>query len=76
MWSELRRSRRAVPFTLSGAARRSSALPRQDVRLIDGSGTPAAMVVYGHGLGAIVVVEQPADAHARRAAAARCRASR
>ena len=53
---------RAVPFTLA-APPSLVGLPRQGVRLIDGSGKPGAMVVYGHGLGAIVVLEQPADAH-------------
>jgi hypothetical protein len=48
----------AVPFTLN-APGSLVGVPRRDVRLIDGSGTPAAMVVYGHGLGAIVLVEQP-----------------
>lgn len=50
---------RAVPFTLTAPASLVG-VPRQDVRLVDGSGTPAAMVVYGHGLGAIVLVEQQA----------------
>jgi hypothetical protein len=49
----------AVPFTLN-APGSLVGVPRQDVRLIDGSGNPAAMVVYGHGLGAIVLVEQQA----------------
>ena len=53
---------RAVPFRLA-APPSLVGLPRQGVRLIDGSGTPGAMVVYGHGLGAIVVIEQGADAH-------------
>jgi hypothetical protein len=53
---------RAVPFRLAAPASLVG-LPRQGVRLIDGSGTPGAMVVYGHGLGAIVVIEQGADAH-------------
>ena len=48
---------RAVPFTLT-APESLVGLPRQDVRLVDGSGMPAAVVVYGHGLGAIVLVEQ------------------
>src|SRR5205823_2099044 len=42
-----------APDTLVG-------LPRQDVRLVG----KAALVVYGHGLGAIVVVERAADAAA------------
>jgi len=33
-------------------------LPRQDVRLVGKSDSKAALVVYGHGLGAIVVVER------------------
>lgn len=41
-----------APDTLVG-------LPRQDVRLIGGD---TALVVYGHGLGAIVVVERKAEA--------------
>ena len=45
----------AAPDTLVG-------LPRQDVRLVGGSDSKAALVVYGHGLGAIVVVERKADA--------------
>ena len=53
---------RAVAFRLA-APPSLVGLPRQGVRLIDGSGTPSAMVVYGHGLGAIVVLEQAADAH-------------
>ncbi|MFN2630035.1 MAG: outer membrane lipoprotein carrier protein LolA [Gaiellaceae bacterium] len=43
-----------APDTLVG-------LPRQDVRLV-GSGSKTALAVYGQGLGAIVVVERPADA--------------
>jgi len=46
-----------APDTLVG-------LPRQDVRLVGGSDSKAALVVYGHGLGAIVVVQRPADANA------------
>ena len=41
-----------APDTLVG-------LPRQDVRLIGGT---TALVVYGHGLGAILVVERKAEA--------------
>jgi len=47
-----------APDTLVG-------LPRQDVRLVGGSDSKAALVVYGHGLGAIVVVQRPADANAK-----------
>jgi hypothetical protein len=36
-------------------------LPRQTVRLVRSGGHTAAVVVYGKGLGAIVVFEQPAD---------------
>ena len=44
-----------APDTLVG-------LPRQDVRLVGGTDSKAALVVYGQGLGAIVVVERKADA--------------
>jgi hypothetical protein len=44
-----------APDTLVG-------LPRQDVRLVGNSDSKAALVVYGHGLGAIVVVERQAGA--------------
>ena len=37
-------------------------LPRQDVRLVGGGDSKAALVVYGHGLGAIIVVERKTDA--------------
>ena len=37
-------------------------LPRQDVRLVGKGDSKAALVVYGHGLGAIVVVEREAGA--------------
>jgi outer membrane lipoprotein-sorting protein len=47
-----------APDTLVG-------LPRQDVRLVGGSDSKAALVVYGHGLGAILVVQRPADANAK-----------
>jgi outer membrane lipoprotein-sorting protein len=43
-----------APDTLVG-------LPRQDVRLTGGTGTPAVLVVYGEGLGAIAVVERKSD---------------
>jgi len=43
-----------APDTLVG-------LPRKDVRLVGGSGSKAALVVYGQGLGAIVLVERKAD---------------
>ena len=44
----------AAPDTLVG-------LPRQTVQLIGGTDKQGALVVYGEGLGAIVVVERPAD---------------
>ncbi|MHB8643162.1 MAG: LolA family protein [Gaiellaceae bacterium] len=43
-----------APDTLVG-------LPRQDVRLIGGTGSKGALVVYGQGLGAIVVTEHKAN---------------
>ena len=46
-----------APDTLVG-------LPRQDVRLVGKSDSKAALVVYGHGLGAIVVVERAGAASA------------
>src|SRR6476646_6216449 len=53
---------RALTFRLS-APSSLVGLPRKSVRLIDWSGTPAAVAVYGQGLGALVVLEQrtPAD---------------
>jgi hypothetical protein len=44
--------RLAAPSTLVG-------LPRKTVRLLDAGGAKAAVLVYGKGLGAIVVLEQP-----------------
>jgi hypothetical protein len=52
--------RAAVPFTLS-APDTLVGLPRRDVRLISGD-HPAALLVYGKGLGAILVVERAAEA--------------
>lgn len=51
--------RRAVPFGLA-APEKLAGLPRREVRLVDHGGRPGALSVYGRGLGAIVVVEQPA----------------
>jgi outer membrane lipoprotein-sorting protein len=49
-----------LPFTL--AARSSLVgLSRQSVELLDWGGSPAALVTYGQGLGAIAVIEQPAS---------------
>ncbi len=44
-----------APDTLVG-------LPRKDVRLVGNGDSPAALAVYGEGLGAIVVVERKPDA--------------
>jgi outer membrane lipoprotein-sorting protein len=51
----------AAPFTVV-APDTLVGLPRQDVRLVGSSDSKAAVVVYGHGLGAIVVVERQAQA--------------
>jgi outer membrane lipoprotein-sorting protein len=40
-------------------------LPRQDVRLVGKSDSKAALIVYGHGLGAIVVAERRAGVAAK-----------
>jgi len=53
----------ALPFRLS-APSSVVGLPRKSVRLIDWSGTPAAVAVYGRGLGAVFVVEQQKPAGA------------
>jgi outer membrane lipoprotein-sorting protein len=53
----------AVPFTLQ-APDTLVGLPRKEVRLIDSGGSPGAAVVYGQGLGAIVVLERKPDAKA------------
>ena len=45
-----------APATLVG-------LPRRDVRLVGTGDSKAAFVVYGHGLGAIVVLERKTAAH-------------
>jgi hypothetical protein len=52
---------RALPFSLAAPATLVG-VPRQAVRLVGGTGSPAALVVYGHGLGAIVVLEQKVTA--------------
>lgn len=44
-----------APDTLVG-------LPRKEVRLIESGGTRGAAVVYGQGLGAIVILERKPDA--------------
>jgi hypothetical protein len=43
----------AAPASLVG-------VPRRSVELVGGSGAPSALVIYGRGLGAIAVLEQPA----------------
>jgi hypothetical protein len=53
----------AVPFTLQ-APDTLVGLPLKEVRLIDSGGLQGAAVVYGQGLGAIVVLEQKPDAKA------------
>jgi hypothetical protein len=55
----------AVPFKLSAPAKLAG-LPRQDVRLLDWGGHPAALVTYGQNLGGIAVVERQPDAKGAR----------
>lgn len=50
----------AVPFKLSAPAKLAG-LPRQDVRLLDWNGHPAALVTYGQNLGGIAVIERRPD---------------
>lgn len=52
---------RAVPFALR-APDALVGLPREAVRLVDSGQEPAALLVYGRGLGAIAVIEQRAAA--------------
>jgi outer membrane lipoprotein-sorting protein len=54
---------RAVPFRLSAPAS-VVGLPRHSVRLVSFAGSKTAMAVYGQGLGALVVLEQPVPAKA------------
>jgi hypothetical protein len=56
---------RALPFRLS-APRSLVGLPRKSVRLVDWSGAPAAVAVYGQGLGGLVVLEQRVPGPAER----------
>jgi hypothetical protein len=44
-------------------------LPRQDVRAVGGADSKAVLVVYGQGLGAIVVLERKADSAAQQGGA-------
>jgi len=56
--------RQRLPFELSAPAQLAG-LPRSQVRLVDVSGSPGAVSVYGEGMGAIVVFQQeggPQDA--------------
>jgi outer membrane lipoprotein-sorting protein len=63
----------AVPFKLSAPAKLAG-LPRQDVRLLDWGGHPAALVTYGQNLGGIAVIERQPDAKgAKRAQPAKGR---
>ena len=55
-----RRRDAAVPFKLSAPAKLAG-LPRQDVRLLDWNGHPAALVTYGQNLGGIAVIERQPD---------------
>jgi outer membrane lipoprotein-sorting protein len=43
----------SAPYRLAG-------LPRTDVRLVDANGSPAALSVYGEGMGAILVLQREA----------------
>ena len=52
---------RALPFHLASPGSLVG-LPRKLVRLVDSGGHKAAVLVYGQGLGAIVVLEQQSDA--------------
>jgi outer membrane lipoprotein-sorting protein len=54
----------AAGFTVSAPATLVG-LPRKDVRLVGSAESKAALVVYGQGLGAIIVVERKADAAAQ-----------
>jgi hypothetical protein len=49
---------RALAFPLAAPASLVG-VPRQTVRLVTSSANKGAMVVYGHGLGAILVLEEP-----------------
>lgn len=50
---------RKVPFSLAAPAKLVG-LPRQEVRLLDWGGSPAALATYGRNLGGIAVIEQRA----------------
>ena len=51
--------RRRLPFELSAPAELAG-LPRTEVRLVNGGGSPGAVSVYGEGMGAIVVLQHEA----------------
>jgi hypothetical protein len=55
----------AAPFTVV-APDTLVGLPRQDVRLVGPSDSRSVLVVYGQGLGAILVVERQPDANATK----------
>lgn len=55
---------KALPFRLSAPAS-VVGLPRHSVRLVSFGGSKTAMAVYGQGLGALVVLEQPVPAKAQ-----------
>jgi hypothetical protein len=57
----------AVPFKLSAPAKLAG-LPRQDVRLLDWDGHPAALVTYGQNLGGIAVIERQPGAKGAKSA--------
>src|SRR5215208_482549 len=48
-----------LPFELSAPAELAG-LPRTEVRLVNGGGSPGALSVYGEGMGAIVVLQHEA----------------
>jgi outer membrane lipoprotein-sorting protein len=49
-----------VPFNLA-APKKLAGLRQQSVQLLDWGGSPAALVIYGQGLGGIAVIEQTAS---------------
>jgi hypothetical protein len=50
---------RELGFELSAPAKLAG-LPRTDVRLVDAGGKPAALSVYGEGMGSILVLQREA----------------
>jgi hypothetical protein len=55
-----------VPFTLVAPATLDG-LPRQETKLLDWGGKPAALVTYGQNLGGIAIIEQTADTASSKA---------